>query len=146
MKNLNVVDLNKRKLTFEGDGLRVISPLDLDEGRRYIEPIKEEDCAYELENIYKLTARQQDYINPTTNENLSWRSESTCSSYLEEALENCKNKMYEFSMWRCARLTREVRWIGTEVSNFPTFDGLNYLETSYWKLNKLYQYNKVCWH
>jgi hypothetical protein len=30
---------------------------------------------------------------------------------------------------RCARLTREVRWIGTEVSNLPTFDGLNHLET-----------------
>jgi hypothetical protein len=36
--------------------------------------------------------------------------------------------MYEVSTWRCARLTREVRWIGTEVSNFPTFDGLNHLE------------------
>jgi hypothetical protein len=38
-------------------------------------------------------------------------------------------KMYEFSTRRCARLTREVRWIGTEVSNSPTFDGLNHLET-----------------
>jgi hypothetical protein len=37
--------------------------------------------------------------------------------------------MYEVSMWRCARLTRAVRWIGTEVSNLPTFDGLNHLET-----------------
>jgi hypothetical protein len=26
-------------------------------------------------------------------------------------------------------LTTEVRWIGTEVSNMPTFDGLNHLET-----------------
>jgi hypothetical protein len=26
-------------------------------------------------------------------------------------------------------LTRDVPWIDTEVSNFPTFDGLNYLET-----------------
>jgi hypothetical protein len=30
---------------------------------------------------------------------------------------------------RCARLIREVRWIGTTVSNLPTFDGLNPLET-----------------
>jgi hypothetical protein len=37
--------------------------------------------------------------------------------------------MYEFFARRCARLTREVRWIGTEVSNLPTFDGLNHLET-----------------
>jgi hypothetical protein len=37
--------------------------------------------------------------------------------------------MYKSSARRCARLTREVRWIDTKVSNFPTFDGLNNLET-----------------
>jgi hypothetical protein len=37
--------------------------------------------------------------------------------------------MYEVSTRRCARLTREVRWIDTTVSNLPTFDGLNPLET-----------------
>jgi hypothetical protein len=70
--NSTVVDLKKRRMMFEGDGLRVIAPLDPDEGHRYTEPIREEDRAYELENIYKLTARQQDYINPTTDGNLSW--------------------------------------------------------------------------
>jgi hypothetical protein len=44
-------------MIFEGDGLRVISPLDIDEGQQYTEPITEEYRAYELENIYKLTAR-----------------------------------------------------------------------------------------
>jgi hypothetical protein len=32
-------------------------------------------------------------------------------------------------MQRCARLTKEVHWIGTKVSNIHTFDGLNNLET-----------------
>ena len=44
-------------MKFEGDGLRVITPLDPDEGHKYTEPIREEDRAYELENIYKLTTR-----------------------------------------------------------------------------------------
>ena len=70
--NLTVIDLKKIRMTFEGDGLRVIAPLDLDEGHRYREPIREYDRAYEVENIYKLTTRQQDYINPTTEGNLSW--------------------------------------------------------------------------
>jgi hypothetical protein len=39
--NLTVIDLKKRRMTFEGDGLRVISPLDPDEGHIYIEPIRE---------------------------------------------------------------------------------------------------------
>jgi hypothetical protein len=86
--NSTMVDLKKISMTFEIDGLRVITPLDLDEGPRYTKPIREEDHAYELENIYKLTTIQQDYINPITDGNLSWRSDSACSSDLEEALEN----------------------------------------------------------
>jgi hypothetical protein len=69
--NFIVVDLKKRCITFEKDGLRVITPLDPDEGQRYTEPIREKDYTYALENIYKLTARQQDYINPTVDGNLS---------------------------------------------------------------------------
>jgi hypothetical protein len=124
-----VVDLKRRHMTFETYGLRVISPLYSDEGQRYTEPIKEEDRAYELENIYKLASRKQDYINPMTDGNLSWQSDNACSSDSEEALENWKNKIYGISTRRCARLTREVCWIDTTVSNLPTFDGMNPLET-----------------
>jgi hypothetical protein len=70
--NSTVVDLKKRRMNFQRDGLRFITPLDPDEGQRYTEPIREEYHAYALENIYKLTARQQDYINPTADGNLSW--------------------------------------------------------------------------
>jgi hypothetical protein len=106
--NLTIVNLKKRIITFEGNGLKFIAPLVPDEGHRYAEPIREEDHAYELYNIYKLTTRQQDYINPTTDGNLSWQCESACSLDSKEALENWQNKMYEVSTWRCARLTREV--------------------------------------
>jgi hypothetical protein len=41
--------------------------------------------------------------------------------------------MYEVSTRRCVRLTREVHWIGTIVSNLPTFDGLNPLENFFSK-------------
>jgi hypothetical protein len=70
--NSTVVDLKKRRMTFQGDDLRFIAPIDPDEGRRYTEPIKEEYHAYELENIYKLIARQHAYINPTSYGNLIW--------------------------------------------------------------------------
>jgi hypothetical protein len=69
--NSIVVDLKKIRMTFEGDGLRVIGPLDLDEGRRYTEPITEEDHTYEIENMYQLIARHEDYIIPTIDGNLS---------------------------------------------------------------------------
>jgi hypothetical protein len=70
-KNSNVVDLKKRRMTFEGNGLNFIAPLDPDEYHKYTEPIREEDHAYEIENIYKLASRQHDYINPTVDGNLS---------------------------------------------------------------------------
>jgi hypothetical protein len=78
-ENFTVVDLKKICMKFEKYGLRVIAPLDPYEGPRYTEPIREEDHRFELENIYKLTTKHQDYINPTTNGNLSWRSDNTGS-------------------------------------------------------------------
>jgi hypothetical protein len=39
--NSTVVDLKKWLMTFERDGLRVIEPLDPDEGPRYTNPIRE---------------------------------------------------------------------------------------------------------
>jgi hypothetical protein len=92
--NSIVVDLKKRCMTFQKDVLRVVSPLDPYEGPRYTEPIREEDHTFELENIYKLTARQQDYINPTAGEVTThvhptqkkhWRIGRTrCMKYLQE--------------------------------------------------------------
>jgi hypothetical protein len=35
--------------------------------------------------------------------------------------------MYEVSTRRCARLTKAVHWIGTKVSNLPTFDELPFV-------------------
>jgi hypothetical protein len=41
--NSTIVDLKKRRMMFEGYGLRVITPLDHDEGPRYTKTIREED-------------------------------------------------------------------------------------------------------
>jgi hypothetical protein len=83
--NMTVVDLKKARITFEGNGLKVISPLDLDEGHRYTKPIREEDHTYELENIYKLTLGQYDYINYTIDGNTSWRSDAGASQAANQA-------------------------------------------------------------
>ena len=84
--NLIVINLKKRRMSFEGDVMRVIAPLVPDEGRRYIEPIKEEEYACDPKNIYHVSTSQDDYINSTANGTLSWRSESDFSSDSEEAL------------------------------------------------------------
>ena len=44
---------------------------------------------------------------------------------LDADLKDWKNRLHEVSQRRCATITKELRWIGSEVSTVPTFDGLS---------------------
>ena len=71
-------------MTFENQDIRVIAPMDPNEGHRYIEQVKDEvvrgwDHAY---NISK------DYIHPTVDRELGWHSDSSTYSGSDDALEN----------------------------------------------------------
>jgi len=66
----------------------VISPLDPKDGQRYVETIRGGMAAEGLDNIYKVTKSVEDYINPTTDGNISWRGISSCTSDSDEGLEN----------------------------------------------------------
>lgn len=62
------INLKKRKISFDRKSLSVIVPLDLVEGARYTEPV----CDYvesdaEMDQIYKIIARDQYWINKMTN-------------------------------------------------------------------------------
>ena len=67
-----VINLKKRKMTFEDKQIRVIAPLDPFQGPRYIEPIRAEEEVRNMESLYQMTANQSDYINPTIEGNISW--------------------------------------------------------------------------
>ena len=56
-ENLAVINFKKRVMNFENRNMWIISPLDLSEGRRYLEPMKEKvvggwDCAYNILEDY----------------------------------------------------------------------------------------------
>ena len=75
--------------------------MDPNEGRRYIEPVKDEvvrgwDHAY---NISK------DYIHPTIDGELGWCNASSVPSDSDDALENWKNPMDEVSFKKCGMIT-----------------------------------------
>ena len=42
MANAAIINLKRRQMTFEGNGLRVIIPLDPSQGERYTEPLRDE--------------------------------------------------------------------------------------------------------
>ena len=60
-KKLVVINFKKRVMTFENCNMQIISPLDPLEGKRYVEPIKDEFIGG-WDNAHNIS---KDYINPT---------------------------------------------------------------------------------
>ena len=66
--NLTVINFKKHVMTFENCDIKFISSMDPNEGRRYVEPVKEEvvggrDHAYNI---------SEDYIHLIVDEDLGW--------------------------------------------------------------------------
>ena len=123
--NLDVINLKKKQMTFEGHNIRIIAPLDPSMDPCYIEPIRVEEEARDIDDFYKVTSTQDDYINPTANGMLSWRYASSYTSDSDEGLVNWHNQMHELSGRHCVHLTKSLCWIGTKVDQVPVFDGLS---------------------
>jgi hypothetical protein len=121
--NYGVIDLKKKTMTFDSDGIRVIQPLDPYQGPWYIEPVDDAMERDVLEQIYHLTTgKRANYINPTIDGSVSWRSIQSSDIDFEEALNDWKQRWNEIST-RCCATIRVVRWIGTELRNPPVYDG-----------------------
>ena len=111
-------------MSFKNSEIRVVSPIDLLEGLRYVRHVHSEGKDNYLDQLYKIMSSKEDYINLTPDGNLRWGILSSCMSNVGDALENWKNRLHEVSMHRCARITRVVRWVGAEASTLPTYEGL----------------------
>ena len=96
-ENQEIINLKKKTMLFEGNGIRVINLLDPALGPRYTELVTTEEEAHNIDAVYKLTAVQDDYVNPTDDGILSWRCESSCAFDSEEGLENWKQRLYKVS-------------------------------------------------
>jgi hypothetical protein len=57
-------------MIFEVGDLKVTAPLDPTEGKRYIDPTRGND----IENLHNMITWMDDYVNPTTDGELSWIS------------------------------------------------------------------------
>jgi hypothetical protein len=113
-------------MTFESGEYRGIASLDPSEGERFVEPT----CLdlEEINQLYKTTTRDEDYVNPTANGILSWQSITSCVTDLDTGLENWQQRLHEVSTRRCARIDCAVRWVGTKIREPPSFHGVNDLE------------------
>ena len=84
--NHSIINLKKRNMTFKSGEYKFIAPLDPYEGERFVEPT----CLdlEEINQFYKTTMHKKDYVNPTANGVLSWRSITSCAPDLDTILEN----------------------------------------------------------
>jgi hypothetical protein len=124
--NQTIINLKTRKMAFESGEYRVIAPLDPSEGERFVEP-----TCLDLEEIIQLyitTACDEDYVNPTADGVLSWRSITSCVTDSDTGLENWQQTLHKVSTRRCARIDRAVRWVGMKIREPPSFHGINDLE------------------
>jgi hypothetical protein len=84
--NQAIINLNTRKMTFESGEYRFIAPLDPSEGETFVEPTYLD--LEEINQSYRTTAHEKDYVNPTADGVLSWRSITSCDSDTDTGLEN----------------------------------------------------------
>lgn len=86
--NLSILNMKKRQMTFESKELRLIEPLDSNEGDRYAKPVREDLNDIDLEFFYKVIVRREHYINPIVVCKHSWTNVNYYSSDFDDALEN----------------------------------------------------------
>ena len=96
-----VINLKKWVMKFENQDVRVIAPMDPQEGHQYIEPVRDEArrSSYHAYNI------SEDYIHPTIDVELGWCNDSFASSHFDDALENWKNRLHEVSFRKYGLIT-----------------------------------------
>ena len=61
----SIINMKRGSMVFEKNGTRVFIPLDPSEGEQCIEPVRDEYGDEDIDHIYKLTTRDEDWINPT---------------------------------------------------------------------------------
>jgi len=76
-------------MIFEKKSLRVVIPLDPPEGPRYTEPMHGYESDDDLDCIYKITIREEYWVNPTMNRWISWERKGLCTSDYDKEIEQC---------------------------------------------------------
>jgi len=111
-------------MSFERKSLSIVVPLDPAEGPRYSELVRDYKSDDDLDKIYKITTRDQDWVNPIENGRISWDRESCGTSNSNKELEHWQNRLHEVSMLHCNMMTKSLCCVSLKVRRLPYYDGL----------------------
>ena len=121
-------------MTFEIQDVKLIAPMDPQEGRLYIEPVKYE-VGRSLDHAYNIF---EYYIHHTIDGELVWRSASSASSDSVDALENWKNRLHEVSFRKCGLITQSLRRVATETIELPIYEGMSRLSEFFQEFEEIF--------
>jgi len=106
-------------MIFEKKLLHVVLNLDPAEGPCYIELVRDYESDDELDQIYKITTWDQDWLNPTVDGRIAWDRESSRTSDLDEELEHWQNWLHEVRNM----MTKSLHYVSSMVRNLSYYDG-----------------------
>lgn len=101
-----VINLKKQKMIFKKKLLHVVIPLHPAEGVRYTKPFQGSDD--ELDCIYKITTRNQDWVNLITEGGISWERVESCTTDSDEEDERWHNRLNGVTTLNCNMMTRPL--------------------------------------
>jgi len=95
-------------MTFEKKSLRVVVPLDLAEGERYTEPVRDEGSDDKLDCIYQITMQGSDQMQSIDNRRPSWECDSIRTVDSKEEAERWQNQLQVVTTLNCNMVTRSI--------------------------------------
>ena len=102
-----VLNLNKWMMSFERKSLRVVVPFEHSKRPCYTKLVSDyEERNDDLDQIYKITMRDEDWVNLTADGCIAWDRESSYTSDSNEELEHWQNILQKISMLRCNMMTK----------------------------------------
>lgn len=82
-----LINLKKQKMIFERKSLRVVVPLDPAKGVCYTKPVHNDERNKESDCIYKIIARDQDWVIPIVDGRILCEQESSYTSNSNKEVE-----------------------------------------------------------
>ena len=115
-------------MSFEKKSLCIVVPLDPTKGPCYIEPVHDYKSDENLDQIYKITVRDQDWVNLAADGCIAWDHEISCTTYSNKELEHWENRLHEVCTLRCNMMTKLLHCVSSKVRNLPYYNGLTNID------------------
>ena len=90
--------------------------------------MRDKDSDDELDCIYQITAQDQDWVNPMTDERISWEHDSPCTLDSNDEIEQWQNRLHEVTTLNRNLMVRSLRRVMTKARELSTYAGATNVE------------------